>query len=101
ALNAQLEGTIDVREPYRFQAEATLTASSIPSLLPAPMRDPLLAGGTVTTTIRGRGNIAQLWNTAGDVNLRALNLRIAGTPLVLDAPATITVQQDALSASQL
>ena len=101
SLNALLRGTVGIREPYPFQAEATLDGTSLTTLLPPSMRDQIATQGTVTTTIKGQGTINRPLESSGEANLRALDLTVSGIPVVLEAPATISVQPNAFSASRL
>jgi len=55
----------------------------------------------VTTTIKGQGTINRPLESSGEANLRALDLTVSGIPVVLEAPATISVQPNAFSASRL
>ena len=101
SLNARLQGSLGIQEPYGFQAEATLDRSSIASLLPATMRDQVAAEGSLTTTIKSEGTLNRPWDSTAAIALRAFDGKVSGVPIVLDAPATISVAPDALTATAL
>ncbi len=101
SLNALLRGTVGIREPYPFQAEATLDGTSISALLPPSLRDQIATEGTVTTTIKGQGTINRPLDSTGEASVRTLDVSVSGIPVVLDAPATISVQPNAFAASRV
>ena len=100
-LSARLQGSLAMAEPYRFQAEATLDRSSIAALLPASMRDQVAAEGSLTTTIKSEGTLKRPWDSSAELALRAFDGKVSGVPIVLDAPATVSVAPDAFTASAL
>src|SRR5262249_10657014 len=71
SLNARLQGSLATTEPYRFQAQATLDASSIPTLVPASVRDQIAAEGTITATVKGAGTLERPLETSCEISLRA------------------------------
>src|SRR5262249_10839202 len=95
-LNATLQGSVAIAEPYRYRAEATLDRSSIASLVPPSMLEKVAAEGSITTTIKGEGTLSHPLESAGELALRVLDLKAAGVPIVLEAPATVSVQPNAL-----
>ncbi|HEX7794331.1 MAG TPA: translocation/assembly module TamB domain-containing protein [Vicinamibacterales bacterium] len=99
SLNAHLQGSLATTEPYRFQAQAALDASSIASLVPASMRDQIAAAGIVTATVKGEGTLQRPLESSGEIALRALDGTVSGIAVALEAPATVSVEPDALTAT--
>jgi outer membrane protein assembly factor BamA/autotransporter translocation and assembly factor TamB len=99
SLNAHLQGSLATTEPYRFQAQAALDASSIASLVPASMRDQIAPAGTVTATLKGEGTLQRPLESSGEIALRALDGRVSGIAVALEAPATVAVEPNALTAT--
>ena len=100
-LEARATGAVDTREPFGFQAEIDLDRSPLSTLLSAPQTKHLQAGGTIAATLRARGAIARLADTAGDLELRALDATLAGVPIALDTRAVVSFEPDALSSTPL
>ena len=100
-LEARVTGAVDTREPFGFQAEIDLDRSPLSTLLSAPQTKHLQAGGTIAATLRARGAIARLADTAGDLELRALDATLAGVPIALDTRAVVSFEPDALSSTPL
>ena len=51
--------------------------------------------------MRARGAIARLADTAGDLELRALDATVAGVPIALDTRAVVSFEPNALSSTPL
>ena len=100
-LNAGLQGSVAIRDPYRFQADATLEGSSIAALLPASTRDTVAADGTITATLKGAGTLSRLLDSSGELALRALDARVSGIPVALEMPATVSVEPNAFTATSV
>ena len=100
-LEARVTGAVDTREPFSFEAEIDLDRSPLSTLLSAPQTRHLQAGGTIAATLRARGAIARLADTAGDLELRGLDATLAGVPIALDTRAVVSFEPDALSATPL
>src|SRR4029077_1639337 len=100
-LSARVQGAVGIREPYRFQAEGTLDRASIAALLPATMRDQLPVEGNVTTTVRSEGVLNRPLDSTAELSLGSLNLKLSGVPLVLEAPATVSIEPDAFTATRV
>jgi outer membrane protein insertion porin family len=99
SLKAHLQGSLATTEPYRFQVQAVLDASSIASLVPASMREQIAAEGTVTATVKGEGTLQRPLESSGEIALRALDGRVSGIAVALGAPATVSVEPNALTAT--
>ena len=100
-LEARVTGAVDTREPFGFQAEIDLDRSPLSTLLSAPQTKHLQAEGTIAATLRARGAIARLADTAGDLELRALDATVAGVPIALDTRAVVSFEPNALSSTPL
>ncbi len=100
-LEARATGAVDTRDPFGFQAEIDLDRSPLSTLLSAPQTKHLQAGGTIAATLRARGAIARLADTAGDLELRALDATVAGVPIALDTRAVVSFEPNALSSTPL
>ena len=83
---------MDTREPFGFQAEIDLDRSPLSTLLSAPQTKHLAGEGTIAATVRARGTIARLADTAGDIELRALDVKVAGVPISLDTRAVVSFE---------
>ena len=100
-LEARVTGAVDTRDPFGFQAEIDLDRSPLSTLLSAPQTKHLEAEGTIAATVRARGAIARLADTAGDLELRALDATVAGVPIALDTRAVVSFEPNALSSTPL
>ena len=100
-LEARATGAVDTRDPFAFQAEVDLERSPLSALLSAPQTKTLQAEGTIAATLRARGAIARLADTAGDLELRALDATVAGVPIALDTRAVVSFEPSALSSTPL
>jgi outer membrane protein assembly factor BamA len=100
-LEARLTGAVETRDPFGFQAEIDLERSPLSALLSAPQTKRLEAEGTIAATLRARGTMARLADTAGEIELRALDAILAGVPLALDTPAAVSFDPSTLSATPL
>ena len=96
-LNVQLQGDFDTREPFAYQAVATLDRTSIPQLLPTSTRQSIpVTDGTVTATVRAQGMLRRPLEGAGEIALRSLDVVVSGVPIHLDAPATVSMGPDVI-----
>ena len=69
-LDVHLQSDLDTREPFAYQAVATLDRTSIPQLLPASIRDTIaMTDGTVTATVRAQGVLRRPLESAGEIAL--------------------------------
>ena len=99
-LNVQLQGNLDTREPFVYQAGATLDRTSISALLPASLRDTIaVTDGIVTATVRAQGVLRRPLESAAEVALRSLDVVFSGVPIHLDAPATVSMGPDIITAT--
>jgi outer membrane protein assembly factor BamA len=98
-LNVDLKGGLQTRAPFNFQAEIGLDRSSVASLVPPQQTVPV--DGTITATLRARGSAQQLSGIAGDIDLRALDLKVSGVPIALSAPARVSFEPDLVTATSL
>ena len=92
---------MDTRQPFGFQADASLDRSPISTLLSAEQTRDIPADGTISATLRARGTVQQLAETATEVELRALDLRVAGVPIVVDTPAVLSIDPNAIAATPI
>jgi outer membrane protein assembly factor BamA len=100
-LAVRLKGGLGTREPFGFDAEAILERSRVPALLPAAQVEALPVDGTITATVRAKGDIRHLAEAAGQVELRALDASVAGVPVVLVAPGVVSLEPSAIAATPL
>ena len=98
-IDARLEGEIDTREPFRYRAEVALDRTAIRTLLPPSLHSPVLMDGTITGTARAQGTLRRPFESTGEVALRALDVNVSGVPVVLEAPATISIGLGAITAT--
>ena len=88
ALEMHLTGTLGTRSPFRFQAEADLDRSPVSAFLSAPQTKHLSGEGTIAATVRANGTVQQIAETAGEIELRALDVKVSGVPMSLDSRAS-------------
>ncbi len=99
-LDVQLQGGVDTREPFAYQAVATLDRTSIPQLLPTSVRHSIpVTDGTVTATVRAQGMLRRPLEGAAEIALRSLDVVVSGVPIHLDAPATVSMGPDVIEAT--
>jgi outer membrane protein insertion porin family len=100
-LSVRLKGSLAVREPFGFDAEAILDRSRVPALLPASQAEALTVDGTITATVRAKGDIRHLADAAGQLELRALDASVEGVPVVLVEAGVVSLEPNAVVATPL
>ena len=100
-LQARVVGAVDTSDPFGFDAEIDLDRSPLSALLSAPQTKHLQAEGTIAATLRARGAVGRLTDAAGEIDLRTVDATLAGVPIALDAPAVVSFEPNALSATPL
>jgi outer membrane protein assembly factor BamA len=100
-LAAHVVAAVDTSSPFSFDAAIDLDRSPLSALLSAPQTKQLQAEGTIAAALRARGAIARLADTAGELELRAVDARVAGVPIALDTRAVVSFAPSALSAAPL
>ncbi len=58
-----------------------------------------MTDGTVTATVRAQGVLRRPLESAGEVTLRSLDVVVSGVPIHLDAPATVSMGSDIITAT--
>ena len=102
-LNVQLQGDLDTREPFTNRARTaprSIGKMPNPALLPTSLRDTVaVTDGTVTATVQAQGVLRRPLESAGEVALRSLDVVFSGVPIHLDAPATVSMKPDIITAT--
>jgi hypothetical protein len=99
-LDVRLQGDLDTREPFAYQADATFDRTSILALLPTSIRPSIpVTDGTVTATVRAQGVLRRPLESAGAIALRSLDVVASGVPIHLEAPATVSMAPDLITAT--
>ena len=100
-LEIHVTGTLDTRSPFRFHAQADLNRTSVSALLSAFQTKALSGEGSVDATVRANGNLQRLAETAGDIELRALDANVSGVPMSLDRRALVTFEPTSITATPI
>lgn len=101
-LNAQLRGVLDTREPFAYRANATLDRTSIPALLSASLRQSTaITEATVSATARAQGVLRRPLESTAEITVGALDAVVSAVPVHLDAPATVAVERDSVTATPI
>jgi autotransporter translocation and assembly factor TamB len=100
-LLARASGAVDTRDPFGFHSEVNFDRSPIASMLSVPQTRHLQAEGTIAAALRANGTIARLADTAGEIEVRALDAKLAGVPIALDTRAVVSFEANALSTTPL
>jgi translocation and assembly module TamA len=101
ALEMHLTGTLGTRSPFRFQAEADFDKSPVSALLSAPQTKHLSGEGSVTATVKANGTLQQIAETAGEIELRTLDVKVSGVPMSLDSRASVAFGPTSITATPL
>lgn len=101
ALETHLKGTLGTRSPFRFQAEADFNRSPVSAFLSAPETKHLSGEGTIDATVRASGTVQRIAEAAGEIDLRALDVKVSGVPMSLDSRASVTFGPTSFTATPI
>jgi outer membrane protein assembly complex protein YaeT len=101
ALATHLTGALGTRAPFRFQAKADFDRSPVSALLAAPQTKHLSGDGIVDATVRANGTLQTIAETAGEIELRAVDMNVSGVPISLDTRAVVSFDPTSIAATPL
>jgi outer membrane protein assembly complex protein YaeT len=97
-LAIQLNGELDTGEPLAYELVANLDRTSIPALVPESLRAQVpVRDGTLSATVTAHGELRQPLQATAETVVHALELDLSGTPIALEAPATISFGPEVVS----
>jgi len=100
-LATHLTGAFGTRAPFRFQAKADFDRSPVSALLSAPQTKHLSGEGIIDATVRANGTVQTITETAGEIELRALDVKVSGVPISLESRAVVSFDPTSIAATTL